>query len=229
MKTVIVGDIHGCYGQLLRLLEKVDFQEEEDRLVSLGDLMDRGEESYEVLTYFRGLKERMKERCVIVMGNHEWMAVQGRLDLEIRRMWYQNGGKATVESFERHGDSIARHTAWIRGYTVPYYAEERFQCVHAGIVKEDPRENTELTLLWSRAALEENQYRGKLTIIGHTPLKDVMHFTGDWKDTKVVPYGVEQKLPKTGMICIDTGCVFGRKLTGMVVEGDEYRVEAVDG
>ena len=61
MKTLIVGDIHGCYDQLVRLLNKLDFRENEDRLISLGDLMDRGTQSYEVLMYLRGLKGRMKE------------------------------------------------------------------------------------------------------------------------------------------------------------------------
>ncbi len=228
MKTLIVGDIHGCYDQLVRLLNKLDFRENEDRLISLGDLMDRGTQSYEVLMYLRGLKGRMKERCVIIMGNHEWMAIHGRLNQEIRRMWYQNGGKATVDSFMSHGDKLERYVGWLRADTSRYYAEERFQCVHAGVKEEQLGENTELTLLWSRAALEENQYRGKLTVVGHTPLKDVVHFTGDWKSTEVVPYGVERELPETGMICIDTGCVFHRKLTGMVVEDGKYWVEGVE-
>lgn len=227
MKTLIVGDIHGCYDQLVRLLEKVDFQEKEDRLISLGDLMDRGGQSYEVLKYLRELKERMKDRCVILLGNHEWMAIHGRLNPEIRKMWYQNGGRATVESFERHHDKVERYVGWLRGYTQRYYEEERFRCVHAGVKEERLEENTELTLLWSRAALEENQYRGKLTVVGHTPLKDVVHFTGDWKSTDVVKYGVERELPGTGMICIDTGCVFGRRLTGMIIEEDRYWVEGV--
>ena len=101
MRTLIVGDIHGCYPQFRRLLEKVEFEEKKDRIISLGDLMDRGEMSYEVLMYVRRLKERMKERCVLLMGNHEWMAIHGRLDPLLRRMWYDNGGKATIDSFKK--------------------------------------------------------------------------------------------------------------------------------
>lgn len=228
MRTLIVGDIHGCYTQFRQLLEKVDFEEEKDRLVSLGDLMDRGEMSYEVLMYVRGLKERMKERCVLLMGNHEWMAIHGRLDPLLRRMWYDNGGKATVDSFEQHGDRLANYTAWMRRNMVLYYKGEGFQCVHAGIVEEEPEKNTEATLLWARSAVEENRYTGRLTVIGHTPLKDVIHFTGSWKDTDVVPYGVERELPKQGMMCIDTGCVFHKRLTGMIVEGGKYVLEGVD-
>ena len=228
MRTLIVGDIHGCYPQFRRLLEKVEFEEKKDRIISLGDLMDRGEMSYEVLMYVRRLKERMKERCVLLMGNHEWMAIHGRLDPLLRRMWYDNGGKATIDSFKQHGDRLEHYIAWMRRNMVLYYKEEDFQCVHAGIVKEEPRENTEETLLWTRLAVEENQYTGKLTIIGHTPLKDVIYFTGSWKDTDVVPYGVEKKLPKQGMICIDTGCVFGKKLTMMIVEEGRYMLEAVE-
>ena len=73
MKTVIVADIHGCYKELLALLEKLDFCREEDTLISLGDIIDRGPQPYEVFDYFRMLKMSMKERCVLVRGNHEQM------------------------------------------------------------------------------------------------------------------------------------------------------------
>ena len=54
-RTIIVGDIHGCYKELKKLLKKVSFHEDEDWLISLGDLMDRGRQSYEVFDFFENL------------------------------------------------------------------------------------------------------------------------------------------------------------------------------
>ena len=60
MRTIIVGDIHGCYKELKQLLKDASFNSENDYIVSLGDLMDRGNESYDVLRFFQELKEVME-------------------------------------------------------------------------------------------------------------------------------------------------------------------------
>ncbi len=229
MKTIIIGDIHGCYQELVKLLEKTGFNEAEDRLISLGDLMDRGKQSYEVFDYFRGLKLRMEDRCVVIRGNHEVMMMEAGEDLFHLQLWYQNGGLETVASFEMHGDSTANHLDWFEENTVLHYVEDRFQCVHAGLENEDPEKNSIETLIWDRAALIDNVYKGKLTIVGHTPLKVPIYYAGNWLDTKLLGYDENRKLPKTGFICIDTGCVYGCKLTAMIIEGRKYRMEAVPG
>ena len=64
-RTVVVGDIHGCYDELLDLLEKVGFAPE-DRLVSVGDLVVKGEKNREVLDLF-GSDARFSS----VLGNHD--------------------------------------------------------------------------------------------------------------------------------------------------------------
>ena len=65
MRTFVIGDIHGCFDELMELLEKVGLQEE-DRLVSLGDIVDRGNKSKEVYAYLRHRKHTK-----VLVGNHE--------------------------------------------------------------------------------------------------------------------------------------------------------------
>jgi serine/threonine protein phosphatase 1 len=50
-RTIVVGDIHGCYDELMALMEKVDLQDN-DRVVSVGDLISKGPKSREVLELF---------------------------------------------------------------------------------------------------------------------------------------------------------------------------------
>ena len=95
MRTIIVGDIHGCIQELTGLLMKLEFNQREDRLVSLGDLMDRGKAAYEVFSFFRQLKLEMKERCIIVRGNHEQMLIDIACDRQMKRLWHMNGGRET--------------------------------------------------------------------------------------------------------------------------------------
>src|SRR6266850_1402667 len=71
-RTIVVGDIHGCYDELMALLEKVDVRDS-DRVVSVGDLIAKGPKSREVLELFM-----TDARFSTVIGNH---------DLALRRRW----------------------------------------------------------------------------------------------------------------------------------------------
>src|ERR1700694_586526 len=71
-RTIVVGDIHGCYDELMDLLDEADF-ERKDRVVSVGDLISKGPKSREVLELFM-----TDARFSTVIGNH---------DLALRRRW----------------------------------------------------------------------------------------------------------------------------------------------
>ena len=71
-RTIVVGDIHGCYDELMELMEKVELQDH-DRVVAVGDLITKGPKSREVLELFINDK-----RFSTVIGNH---------DLMLRRRW----------------------------------------------------------------------------------------------------------------------------------------------
>ena len=71
-RTIVVGDIHGCYDELMELVEKVGLGDD-DRVVSVGDLITKGPKSREVLELFM-----TDARFTTVIGNH---------DLALRRKW----------------------------------------------------------------------------------------------------------------------------------------------
>ena len=72
-RTIVVGDIHGCYDELMDLMQQVDLGER-DRVVSVGDLITKGPKNREVLELFM-----TDPRFTTVIGNH---------DLQLRRKWY---------------------------------------------------------------------------------------------------------------------------------------------
>jgi serine/threonine protein phosphatase 1 len=81
----VVGDIHGCYELLMTRLDAVKFDRKHDRLFSVGDLVDRGRDS------FRCLKLPLEPWFFAVRGNHELLmrdALNGKNEL----LWIQNGG-----------------------------------------------------------------------------------------------------------------------------------------
>jgi bis(5'-nucleosyl)-tetraphosphatase (symmetrical) len=69
--TYVLGDVHGCYASLRELLRRIRLDLDRDRLWLVGDLVNRGPHSLQLLRWARGLSERLGERMVVVLGNHD--------------------------------------------------------------------------------------------------------------------------------------------------------------
>lgn len=67
MSTYVIGDIQGCYRDLLRLLETINFDRTQDALWCVGDLVNRGSQSLEVLRFFK----QLGEKAIVTLGNHD--------------------------------------------------------------------------------------------------------------------------------------------------------------
>ena len=92
----------------------------------------------------------------------------------------------------------------------------------------DPPEVNDLeTLVHSHEIVQMNCYTGPLTITGHIALEKATWFAGDGETTKELDESVPLSLPETGVICIDTGCGKGGKLTAMIIEGNEFTLQSI--
>ena len=227
MRTVIVGDIHGCINEWEKLLGAVSFDRTADQLILLGDLMDRGPNSYGVYCKAVSLQEQMQERFVLIKGSHERFLLDDHLSIPYRLLWPLIGKREADRSFKQHGRSMDESIPWFKKRCALYYEAEAFQCVHAGVKGEVLSENDEYTLLMDHKCARQNRYTGKLTITGHVVSKEPMYYDGSGKSGQPLPYGQQMPLPKTGCICIDTSCAEGNKLTAMVIEGGEYYLVSV--
>jgi serine/threonine protein phosphatase 1 len=85
-RDFVVGDIHGCFSLLRRLLDMVNFDEAADRLIAAGDLVDRGPESEQVLEWLA------KPWFFAVRGNHEQMVIDAAAEALSSDMYLYNGG-----------------------------------------------------------------------------------------------------------------------------------------
>lgn len=78
MATYIVGDLQGCFDELQLLLQKVDFNPQQDELWLVGDLVARGDKSLECLRFVKSLGESAK----MVLGNHDLHLISTALGLK---------------------------------------------------------------------------------------------------------------------------------------------------
>ena len=233
MKTIIIGDIHGCSSALRLLMARISPDVKEDRLILLGDLFDRGPDSWGVFGMVQELAERYGDRFTLIRGNHEDYLLTKKLTLSQRFMWDRVGRGTTVKSFKAHRAKMEDSAGWIREHVVFYYRGEGFQCVHAGLKIEPIEANDYYTMIHDHGIVMENVYSGPLTIVGHIALEKPTWFPGAGQPAKVlaecagqsaeeIAQGEMHELPKRGIICIDTGCGKGGRLTGMVIEDGKY-------
>ncbi len=193
-----VGDIHGCYDKLLELMEKMDIDFESDTLVFLGDYIDRGPQSFEVVAYLADLKQRYAN-TIFLKGNHEEM-LEKYLSGEDRITYLVNGGQQTLESYMNRprpeGEPAIpnSHLEFFKALRI-YYETQNYIFVHAGLKNKVPLEKQKTEdLLWIRRRFIESKYNyGKMVVFGHTPLHEPL------------------LLPNK--IGIDTGAVYGNRLT----------------
>lgn len=225
MKKIIVTDIHGCYKTLEKLIEKTGYDKDKDMLICLGDMIDRGNHSYEVTEFFKEMKKNAPDRTIIIRGNHEQFLIDSMGDPDSEYLWKQNGGGKTKRSFIRKQQSAYAFSDWLKKNTELYYEEKDFACTHAGRNKDRLEDEYGHDLLWNRSSLEQNSFRGKITFIGHTPLHAPCYCDGSYGPLRRLEYNVKYPLFPIGMICIDTGCVYGKSLTAAVIEDTEIGIK----
>jgi serine/threonine protein phosphatase 1 len=173
--TYAIGDIHGSYTKLANLLRHCADHcgENEARFVLVGDYIDRGKRSRDVVNFLIETQTTWPDQVICLMGNHEDMllgAVQSGDDL----MWLHNGGDTTLRSYGVRvpADIPAEHLAWFAALPNCYSDERRF-FVHAGIMPGIPLEQQRKdVLLWIREPfLSDTSDHGLYIVHGHTPTR----------------------------------------------------------
>jgi serine/threonine protein phosphatase 1 len=175
MRELAIGDIHGCARSFSALLEVLK-PERTDTIVLLGDYIDRGPDSCEVLDMILELNQR----CTVIAlaGNHEKMLLQARSESDMLREWLRQGGQATLDSYLQSGypggiDTIpARHWRFLLEQTLDYWETDNCIFVHATIDPElDLHEQPDFLLFWQSFADPTIHKSGRQIICGHTSQK----------------------------------------------------------
>ena len=134
MRKFVVGDIHGGYRGLVQVLKRVNFDYDNDMLISLGDVTDGWSEVAECIELLLTI-----ENLVYIKGNHdEW--TERFLEFTLKygpnthnELWYTQGGKATYKSYYDKPMLVDKHLTFIREAKLYHVDDENRLFRHAGL------------------------------------------------------------------------------------------------
>jgi serine/threonine protein phosphatase 1 len=202
-RTIAVGDIHGCRLALDTLLEAVT-PEPQDTLVFLGDYIDRGSQSREVLE--RLLELESECQLVPLLGNHELMMMRAFEDYSQVLFWLENGGQATLDSYGGNPANVPESHHDLLRRCLNFWENETHFFVHANYDPFRPLdEQSEFMLFWTHLTMHmpPPHQNGKRAVVGHTPQRS------------------REILQFDHLMCIDTHCVGEGWLTAVDVESGQ--------
>jgi hypothetical protein len=199
-RTIIIGDIHGCFDELSDLLKLVEVRTD-DRVIAVGDLIVKGPKDREVLDRF--IED---DRFSSVIGNH---------DRALRQYWRGEPVRLTNEQkvTAKHLESQRRYSAYLNSLPFTMNLGSHL-VVHAGVRPGVPLRRqmaSDLTEIRTMGANPSSRrgvpwytvYRGKrIVLFGHWPAKT----------PRLAPRAIG----------LDTGCVYGGRLTGYIIESNQF-------
>ncbi|MFW6006342.1 MAG: metallophosphoesterase family protein [Bacillota bacterium] len=207
-RLLVTGDIHGEYDQFVQVLDDSNFDSSKDKLILIGDYIDRGSQSRQVVKLVQKL---VKNGATALKGNHEDMAYTYVKELEGEKVknngiYFLNGGRKTIESYPSNNEFI-EDIRWLNKLPVYHIIENKYIFVHAGLKPgKKLSEQKEKDMLWIREEFfyynwENDEYIEETIIAGHTPVREV------------------QFLPK--VIMLDTGAGKGGYLSLLDLTNDK--------
>lgn len=179
-----IGDIHGQYDELIKMLDTLS-PTSDDTVVFLGDYIDRGLKSPEVLDELIKLRDA-NTNWQFLFGNHEQLFLDYYIQNGLRfgqYTWLQNGGDVTRDSYKPK--TLSDYEKAIFQFTIPqqhldfitgldlWYETDEYFFVHGGVIPEAPLDDSKDypdTMLWARDGFIDSDWDwGKKIIFGHTP------------------------------------------------------------
>jgi serine/threonine protein phosphatase 1 len=166
-RRIVIGDVHGQYEGLMTLLTAIA-PGSDDQLYFLGDLIDRGPQSAQVIDFVK------QNNYPCLLGNHELMLLDvltsGNASNSTMQAWLYSGGQATIASYQE-ATIPQEHIDWLT--KLPTYIDlGDIWLTHAGVDPFMPlNKQTAEQFCWIREefhGIEKPYFPDKLIIIGHT-------------------------------------------------------------
>ncbi|MDY6821652.1 MAG: metallophosphoesterase [Deferribacterota bacterium] len=253
MQIAVFGDIHGCFNSFYKLINQIDKKYKIDKYYFVGDLIDRGPSTFEVLNFLINNVSKGE----YVLGNHEDLMIDyiDNTERYSYGVWFENGGLETIKSFIKE-DSLTnnyfndefikyrltnkfyRYIEFIKSfkeYITLYMGKNKFLISHGGVYdfkkKLDEQyeglpeklKKQKYPFVWSRNTDFEREPYFDYIIIHGHTPIRSLGLSDNFNE----PY-INKSGDKIISINIDTGCVYGYSLTALIIDDSgEFTFEKV--
>lgn len=213
-RTIIVGDVHGCAEELQLLLRRCGYAKG-DRVVLAGDLVAKGPDSHGVVQFAR------ENGMLAVLGNHDAFAIAHRHDAGKQS---QQGRRSYLASLTVKDWEYLQALPLVLHLGSPKPGEPAYVVVHAGLVPGVPFDKQKREHMLSLRSIADT---------GEPTSRLLLHYpwAARWQGPEKIVFGHDavrglQQWPMA--VGLDTGCVYGRLLTALILpEGELVQIAAL--
>ena len=201
-RTITIGDVHGCADEFEELLKRLEL-EPDDRVIQVGDLVNRGPDSHRVIELAR------EYQVEAIIGNHELRLLSARKKNKLSLLKHDD--QATVEQLTTDD--------WKYLEAMPkflYDAQIDTVIVHGGFLPNKPWQTQGSNLITNIQVIDKKGNAAK-----RSDAPDAAPWADSWGGSPFIVYGHTPRprvLERKGSIGIDTGCVYGGHLTAYIIE-----------
>jgi len=201
-RTIAIGDVHGCADEFEELLNALELLPE-DRVIQVGDLVNRGPDSHRVLALAR------EYQVEAILGNHELRLLRA----------YREGRKDLLKDYDAATIEQLTEEDWDFLGSLPkfkYGATSDTVIVHGGFLPDQPWQTQDIDIITTLQVIDKNGNPAK-----RSDAPDAPPWADSWEGKPFVIYGHTPRpntLQRPGSIGIDTGCVYGGHLTAYITD-----------
>ena len=192
-RTIAIGDVHGCARELEKLLKKLNPQKS-DRIIQLGDLINKGPDSHATISLARAYDIQT------IMGNHEMRLLKAKKEKRLKELngFYQ-------ETYKQLNKSDWKYLKQLPKFIYEHSLDTLF--VHGGFCPNEPWHSQDLETITTVQVITKNGLPEKRTYGSKSK-----PWANYWEEDTYVVYGHTPRMrifKKRNTLCIDTGCVYG--------------------
>jgi diadenosine tetraphosphatase ApaH/serine/threonine PP2A family protein phosphatase len=201
-RIIAIGDVHGCADEFEELLNALEL-DEADRVIQVGDLVNRGPDSH------RAVELAQIYKVESILGNHEVRLLR----------YHREGRKDQLKDYDWPTIEALTEEDWAYLESLPkfkYGADSNLVCVHGGFLPDIPWQKQDIDTITSIQVIDKKGRPAK-----RSDATDGTEWADRWGGQPFVVYGHTPRpnvLERPGSIGIDTGCVYGGHLTAFVTD-----------